>query len=101
MKRLLWFTLVLSVAAGATGLSGHRALLVPAVGPDYCWLSFSERKRVTVVPHTGQGPLAIGRPFDVVVTVPSSTVRFVRHFTQYPSNFMVHRPLFCCNLVSP
>lgn len=44
--------------------------------------SLDERNRVTVVPQTGQGPLAIGRPLDVVPTVPSVTVRFSRHLTQ-------------------
>ena len=42
----------------------------------------SERNRVTVVPHSGQAPLAIGRPFAVSVTVPFSIVRFLRHLTQ-------------------
>jgi hypothetical protein len=51
--------------------------------------SLLERKRVTVVPHSGQGPLAIGRPLDVCSTLPSFTFRFVRHLTQYPSNSIV------------
>ena len=64
-----------------------------SAGPGYFLLSFSERNRVTVVPHSGQTPLAIGRPFDVLTTVPGLIVRFVRHLTQYPSNSNVH-PLF-------
>jgi hypothetical protein len=50
--------------------------------PGYFLLSLSERNRVTVVLHSGQTPLAIGRPFDVLTTVPCLIVRFVRHLTQ-------------------
>ena len=50
------------------------------------YLSLLERKRVTVVPHTGHGPLAIRRPVAVSSTLPSFTCRFSRHLTQYPSN---------------
>ena len=65
----------------------------PCFGDDfelnYSYLtSFSERKRVTFVPHTGQVPLAIGRPFAVLATSPFLTCRFSRHLTQYPLKSM-------------
>jgi hypothetical protein len=41
-----------------------------------------DRKRVTFVPHTGQVPWAILRPFAVSLTVAFSTVRVLRHLTQ-------------------
>lgn len=49
-----------------------------------CYLpaSSADRNRVTVVPQTGQGPLAIGRPVDVSTTLPSEICRFSRHLTQ-------------------
>jgi hypothetical protein len=49
----------------------------------HLFLAFFLRKEpIHCVPHTGQAPLAIGRPFDVSTTVPCSIVRFVRHLTQ-------------------
>jgi hypothetical protein len=65
---------------GSDGIQG-QGLSCP-VKLAYLPLSLEERKRVTVVPQTGQGPLAIGRPLEVVPTVPSVTVRFSRHLTQ-------------------
>lgn len=54
-------------------------------GAGGAYLSFLvERNRVTVVPHLGQVPLAIGRPLDVSVSLPSVMVRLSRHLTQYP-----------------
>ena len=44
--------------------------------------SLLDTNRVTFVPHAGQVPLAIGRPFDVFSTVPSLIVRFLRHLMQ-------------------
>ena len=41
-----------------------------------------ERKRVILVPHTGQVPWAIVRPLAVSLIVASLAVRVVRHLTQ-------------------
>jgi hypothetical protein len=61
-----------------------------AVHPSYCLLSLSDRNRVTVVLHTGQGPLTIGRPLAVFTTLPTLIVRFSRHLTQYPTNSILN-----------
>jgi len=77
---------------GSSERTGQR---IPcSARPGYFLLSLSDRNRFTVVPHTGQAPLAIGRPFDVLTTLPSLTLRFVRHLTQYPSNSILHPFLF-------
>ena len=44
------------------------------------------RNRVTLVPHSGQVPFAIRRPFAETSSLPFETICFLRHFTQYPSN---------------
>jgi len=41
-----------------------------------------DRKRVTFVPHTGQVPCAIFRPFTVSLMVAFPTVWVLRHLTQ-------------------
>jgi hypothetical protein len=64
-------------------LSRHAAPHEPPLClPNYLPLSFADRKRVTVVPHTGQAPLAIERPLAVFSTLPCLMVRFWRHLTQ-------------------
>lgn len=54
-----------------------------------CYLG---KNLLTVVPHTGQVPFAIFRPFSVVTTLPFLTVRLVLHFTQYASNSILFPP---------
>jgi hypothetical protein len=43
---------------------------------------FSDMKRVTVVPHCGHVPLAMGLPLAVLPTTPFFTILFARHLTQ-------------------
>lgn len=52
----------------------------PRIGARFYFLD--ERKRVTLVPQTGQTPWAILRPLEVSLTAPFFTIRFVRHLTQ-------------------
>jgi len=63
-----------------------RVLYFPGMLDNLPWLRaqgyLEERKRVTLVPQTGQAPWAILRPLEVSLTAPFFTVRFVRHFTQ-------------------
>lgn len=48
-------------------------------GPRYF---LTGKKRVTVVPQTGQTPLAISRPFSNSTILASLIARFSRHLTQ-------------------
>jgi hypothetical protein len=50
--------------------------------PGYFLASFADRNLVTLVPHSGQMPRAIGRPRDVSPTVPPLIACFFRHLTQ-------------------
>jgi hypothetical protein len=61
-----------------------------AVHLDYSLLSLSDRNLVTVVLHTGQAPLTIGRPLAVFTTLPTLIVCFLRHLTQYPTNSILN-----------